>query len=213
MNLWTLNLWSIHSLRILAPTSVVCTPYLRSVVRQEQTQVPRLRGLNLLEATLNSASRHQYRSSNTNILQHSELSTSQVHFIPQLLRANLSAHTKTLQQPTAVMTDAQLYDEQFSITSIDPGKYDRVARIAGTSTDNSTIITLDINTDLFPLAVGDGFHLLLASTLNLDGSKDEDLERGGWRENRGTASLADQFDYVCYGKVYKFEDGEDGEVM
>lgn len=110
------------------------------------------------------------------------------------------------------MSDATLYDDTFSITSIDPGKYDRVARAAGTSQDNTTIMTLDINTDLFPLAVGEGVALVLASTLNMDGSKDEDLERGGWRENKGL-SLADQYDYVCYGKVYKFEDGEDGEVM
>jgi len=25
--------------------------------------------------------------------------------------------------------------------------------------------------------------------------------------------LADMFDYVCHGKIYKFEDGEDGQSM
>jgi DNA-directed RNA polymerase I, II, and III subunit RPABC3 len=109
------------------------------------------------------------------------------------------------------MADAALYEDSFSITSHDPGKYDRVARVAGTSSDNTTIMTLDINTDLYPLVVGDSVQLMIASTLNLDGTKDE-MERTGWREKKGP-SLADSYDYVCYGKVYKFEDGEDGEIM
>lgn len=29
----------------------------------------------------------------------------------------------------------------------------------------------------------------------------------------GDASLADMFDYVCHGKIYKFEDGDDGEKI
>jgi len=49
------------------------------------------------------------------------------------------------------------------------------------------------------------------STLNLDGSKDD--EKGSWRENRGEQTLADLWDYVCYGKVYRFEEGADGEVI
>jgi DNA-directed RNA polymerase I, II, and III subunit RPABC3 len=108
------------------------------------------------------------------------------------------------------MADSQLYEDAFSITTVDPGKYDRVARVAGTSQDNNTIITLDINTELYPLSIGDHVQLLLASTLNLDGSKEE--EEKGWREIKGP-SLADAWDYVCYGKVYKFEEGDDGDVM
>lgn len=110
------------------------------------------------------------------------------------------------------MADAALYEDTFSITDSDPGKYDRVARLAGTSSDSSVIITLDINIDLYPVSQGDTVQLLLASTLNPDGSKDEDMERGGWREKKG-ASLADQWDYVCYGKVYQFDEGEDGQIM
>jgi DNA-directed RNA polymerase I, II, and III subunit RPABC3 len=108
------------------------------------------------------------------------------------------------------MADSQLYEDAFLVTTVDPGKYDRVARVAGTSQDKNTIITLDINTDLYPLAIGDHVQLLLASTLNLDGTKDD--EEKGWREIKGP-NLADAWDYVCHGKVYKFEEGDEGEVM
>jgi len=114
------------------------------------------------------------------------------------------------------MAEVSLFDESFHISSFDPGKYDRVGRIAGTSPDMNTIMTLDINTDLYPISPNENIQFMLASTLNLDGTKDEDMEKGGWRDGRAGASLADQFDYVCYGKVYKFDESADAsgaEVM
>lgn len=58
--------------------------------------------------------------------------------------------------------------------------------------------------------------MVLASSLALDGSKDDSK---GWRDvgragHGGEATLADMFDYVCHGKLYKFEDGdESGQTM
>lgn len=111
--------------------------------------------------------------------------------------------------------DSQLFDEHFTVTAIDHSKYDRVARIGATSHDSQTTFTLDINTDLYPCAIGESLHMVLASTLSLDGSKDDDK---GWRDvarsgHGGEATLADLFDYVCHGKIYKFEDGDDGNMM
>jgi hypothetical protein len=108
------------------------------------------------------------------------------------------------------MADAQLYEDTFSVDSIDNGNYDRVTRITSTCSDGTTVLTLDVNTDLYPLATGDSFSLLLASTLNLDGSKEE--ADASWREQRGP-SLADGWDYVCYGKIYKFDESEDNDTM
>jgi len=73
---------------------------------------------------------------------------------------------------------------------------------------------VDINTELYPCAVGDRVHMVLASTLALDGSKEEGGNaKGGWRDvGRGVGSLADMYEYVAYGKVYRFEEGE-GEGM
>jgi DNA-directed RNA polymerase I, II, and III subunit RPABC3 len=111
--------------------------------------------------------------------------------------------------------DSQLFDEHFTITKVDNQKYDRVARISGISHDSLTFMTLDINTELFPSAKGEPLHMVLATSLALDGSKDDGR---GWRDvarsgQGGEATLADMFDYVCHGKIYKFEDGEDGQSM
>ncbi len=38
------------------------------------------------------------------------------------------------------------------------------------------------------------------------------MARAGGRWGGGEASLADMFDYVCHGKIYRFEEGE-GENM
>jgi DNA-directed RNA polymerase I, II, and III subunit RPABC3 len=107
------------------------------------------------------------------------------------------------------MADSQLFEETFNITSRNDQKYDRVSRLFGTSTDSSTTMSLDINHELYPTTVGENIQMVLATTLNLDGTKDEK----GWRENsRGDSTLADMYDYVCYGKVYRFEEG-DGDNM
>ncbi|KAF2721536.1 RNA polymerase [Polychaeton citri CBS 116435] len=101
--------------------------------------------------------------------------------------------------------DTQLYEDGFTITQVIDGKYDRVMRVHGTSSDNQTSITLDLNSELYPLQTGEQITLLLATTLNLDGTKDEGK---GWREKAGETTLADLYDYVCFGKMYRFEAGE-----
>lgn len=114
-------------------------------------------------------------------------------------------------------SDATLFEDHFTIGAIDQSKYDRVARISATSHDSQTTFTLDINTELYPCAVGDTLTMALASSLSMDGSKDDTK---GWRDvARGTqggaadATLADIYDYVCHGKIYKFEDGTDGSMI
>lgn len=104
------------------------------------------------------------------------------------------------------MADAQIYEETFNITSVNSQKYDRVARIAGTSSSHNTQMTLDINTELYPIGVGENIQLVLASTLSLDGTKDE----RGWKDlsRTGESTLADLYDYVCRGKIYRFEEGQ-----
>jgi DNA-directed RNA polymerase I, II, and III subunit RPABC3 len=111
--------------------------------------------------------------------------------------------------------DSQLFDDHFTVTAYDQSKYDRVARIGATSHDSQTVVTLDVNIELFPCVVGERLHVVLATSLALDGSKDDGR---GWRDagrsgHGGEATLADMFDYVCHGKIYKFEDGEDGQTM
>lgn len=114
--------------------------------------------------------------------------------------------------------DSQLFEDSFTITEVDQSKYDRVARLYATSTDAQTVVTLDINVELFPCHVGENLTVVLATTLALDGSREE-MDKG-WRDltkagapGSGESTLADMYDYVCHGKIYKFEDGDDGQTM
>jgi len=111
------------------------------------------------------------------------------------------------------MADSQLYDEIFTLSALNAAKYDRVARISGLSLDRSTSFSLDINTELYPCQPGESVSLVLASTLSLTGSDSADGEGGperGWRDlsRSGEATLADAYDYVMRGKVYKFDRAE-----
>ena len=106
--------------------------------------------------------------------------------------------------------DSQLFDDTFHITDLNAAKYDRVSRITGTSVGMDVTLTLDVNTQLYPVAVNDTVNIVLASTLSLDGTKDDGK---GWRETaNGVETLASMYDYVCHGKIYRFEEGE-GENM
>lgn len=110
--------------------------------------------------------------------------------------------------------DATLFEEGFTVTTYNQEKYDRVARISCTSIDSQTLLELDINIELFPCNEGDTLHVVLTTTLSPDGSKEDDK---GWRDvgksGDGPATLADLYDYVCYGKIYKFEETFDGNTM
>lgn len=110
--------------------------------------------------------------------------------------------------------DATLFEESFTVTDYDQSKYDRVARISCTSGDSQTVMTLDINIELFPCAVSDSLHVVLATTLSLDGSKEDEK---GWRDvgkgGDAPATIADLYDYVCHGKIYRFEETYDGSTM
>ena len=106
-------------------------------------------------------------------------------------------------------TDAALYEDSFQITTVLDGTYDAVARVMGITSASDTSLTLDINSELFPLQSGDQITMLIATTLNLDGTKDE----RGWRDKNHEETLASLWDYVCYGKVYKHHDPGDGANM
>ncbi|KAH8681625.1 hypothetical protein BX600DRAFT_505288 [Xylariales sp. PMI_506] len=110
--------------------------------------------------------------------------------------------------------DAVLFEEALTITDYNQNKYDRVARISASSSDNQTLIQLDINIELFPCHKGENIHVVLATTLSLDGQRGSAEEEKGWRDVKdGESTLADMYDYVCHGKIYKFEDGADGHSL
>ncbi|KAK3202592.1 hypothetical protein GRF29_154g134813 [Pseudopithomyces chartarum] len=110
------------------------------------------------------------------------------------------------------MSDAQVFEDTFTINDVNTDKYDRVARLKGVSQDNSVDLILDINTELFPVERGEALDILLANTIRLDGVKDD--AKSGWRDvQKGDQqTLADMYDYVCHGKVYRVTGDESSGV-
>ncbi|KAI0283447.1 hypothetical protein BGY98DRAFT_952452 [Russula aff. rugulosa BPL654] len=114
-----------------------------------------------------------------------------------------------------------VFDDIFEIEEIDKDgkKFDRVSRLIGKSRNYSMVLTLDYNCEIFPLEVGQNVVLALASSLardpavSQDGTVEEDRDRDVWRpDGKGRRGFEDDYDYVMYGRVYRFDPGDDDEV-
>lgn len=102
--------------------------------------------------------------------------------------------------------DSVQFEDFFNITAInkDGKKFDKVSRLNAVSENYQVELILDVNTEIYPMKTGEKFTLLLARTLSLNGSIPEN--EGSFDLNRmSQKSLADGYDYVMYGKVYKAE--------
>ncbi|KIJ68285.1 hypothetical protein HYDPIDRAFT_124610 [Hydnomerulius pinastri MD-312] len=111
-----------------------------------------------------------------------------------------------------------VFDDIFTINAIDKEgkKFDRVSRLYARSKNYDMDMTLDYNTELLPLSDGQSFAMALASSLardggaptGADGADAEDKDRDIWRpDGKGRRGLEEDYDYVMYGKVYKFDGG------
>ncbi|KAG2117762.1 RNA polymerase I [Suillus discolor] len=110
-----------------------------------------------------------------------------------------------------------VFDDIFTTDAIDKDgkKFDRVSRLYARSKNYDMDLTLDYNIELFPLVNGDSFAMALASSLSRDGGAPtadgegaEDKDRDVWRpDGKGRRGLEEDYDYVMYGKVYKFDTG------
>ena len=80
-------------------------------------------------------------------------------------------------------------------------------------------LTLDYNCEIFPLEIGQNVVLALASSLardaavSQDGTVEEDRDRDVWRpDGKGQRGFEDDYDYVMYGRVYRFDPGKEDVV-
>jgi len=99
---------------------------------------------------------------------------------------------------------AIIFEDFFEVKDIDPDgkKFDRVSRLYCLSENYEMELWLDLNTDIYPMDMEhQKFSFALASTLNLDGSPDEGVFDASER-----STLADKFEYVMYGKVFKYQE-------
>ncbi|CAK9134853.1 unnamed protein product [Ilex paraguariensis] len=67
-----------------------------------------------------------------------------------------------------------LFEDIFVVDKLDPDgkKFDKVSRIEAMSEQFDMYMQLDVNTEIYRMHVGEKFMMVLASTLNLDGTPD-----------------------------------------
>ena len=92
-----------------------------------------------------------------------------------------------------------------------------VSRISATSYVNQLAIELDVNTDIYPMTAGSTYKLVIASSVNADGSDKFDIIQyqnlGSSAASGGMGALIDQYDYVMNGKIFKYQPGESDKTM
>lgn len=67
-------------------------------------------------------------------------------------------------------------------------------------------LELDVNSDLFRVEPPQKIVVVLARSLAMDGSTDDE----GYDAYSNKPSLADKFEYVMYGRVFKFQQDHSG---
>lgn len=114
--------------------------------------------------------------------------------------------------------DGELFNDIFIIESLDvhnkdadgngtlDKKFDKVSRIDAKSNTYDTMLTLDVNMELYPLRENERVRLLLATKL---GGDDEVSDLPGYDPTKPLSDRADKFDYIMYGKIYKYSEHEE----
>ena len=107
-----------------------------------------------------------------------------------------------------------LFEDIFEVTALNPDgkRFDSVNRIDATGTTYECQLLLDINSQIYSIKDGEKITLVLASTLNLDGTPDDHLSYTPIGSS-GEASLADTYDYVMHGRVFEMEYKQGGIVV
>ncbi|KAL3900108.1 MAG: hypothetical protein SGCHY_001582 [Lobulomycetales sp.] len=98
----------------------------------------------------------------------------------------------------------KLFEDYFEVSDLDREgkKFDRVSRINAVNDNQDIELVLDVNTEIYQLNIADKIQLLCTSQLDESLPNDNDQ----WRSTKN--SIADDFPYVCHGKVYKFDESD-----
>ena len=112
------------------------------------------------------------------------------------------------------MSSSLLFEDIFEVTELNPDgkKFETVNRLAATGTTYECDLLLDINCQIYSVKAGEKRTVVLASTLNLDGTPDDHFSYNS--SAKGTEpSLADAYDYVMHGRVFEMEYKKDGMIV
>ena len=116
----------------------------------------------------------------------------------------------------------KLIEDTFYVSDINKdGKvFEKVSRISGKTETNKLEIELDVNTDIYPMAKGQYYALVLANSLTADGVEEFDLFRHANTNSAADhpmqgSNLIDQYDYVMHGKIFedKLQEEKEGQML
>lgn len=112
------------------------------------------------------------------------------------------------------MSSSLLFEDIFEVTELNPDgkKFESVNRLAATGTTYECDLLLDINCQIYSVKAGEKRTVVLASTLNLDGTPDDHFSYNS-SANGTEPSLADAYDYVMHGRVFEMEYKKDGMIV
>ncbi|XP_021907482.1 DNA-directed RNA polymerases II, IV and V subunit 8B-like [Carica papaya] len=100
--------------------------------------------------------------------------------------------------------------DTFFVDNINPDgkKFDKVSRIEARSEKLDLYMQLDVNTEVYPIKEKSNYVVLLTPSLNEDGST-----AVNYHNLDGRGSIADKFEYIMYGKLYKISERGSGENL
>ncbi|XP_055338028.1 DNA-directed RNA polymerases I, II, and III subunit RPABC3-like [Paramacrobiotus metropolitanus] len=101
-----------------------------------------------------------------------------------------------------------IFEDIFDVKDIDPDgkKFDRVSRLFCESESFKMDLILDVNTQIYPMELGEKFRMVVASSLG--DSTDREMPEDGEYRDISKFPRAEQYEYIMYGKVYRLE-GDD----
>jgi DNA-directed RNA polymerase I, II, and III subunit RPABC3 len=105
-----------------------------------------------------------------------------------------------------------LFEDNLRITEIDKdGKaFDKVSRVEGITEDSNCKIVLDVNSDVYPVSKENYYTILITKSLNADGTPSANTFSIDMYTKKN--SLMDKYDYVTYGKIFKYSEETNGKV-
>jgi DNA-directed RNA polymerase I, II, and III subunit RPABC3 len=105
-----------------------------------------------------------------------------------------------------------LFEDNITVTTVDKeGKvFDKVSRIEAKADDTDCKLVLDINSELYPMYKDSGYSILISKSIYADGSPSPTHFNYDMYTKKN--SLVDRYDYVTYGKIFKYSEENDGKV-
>ena len=105
------------------------------------------------------------------------------------------------------MSKIILFSSTFKVERMDDSRFDKVARFYCTS--QGTNLFVDINVDVYPVQKNNELVVTFASTILKNGAPVPDTYDPTLFEQE---TLADDYEYVMYGKVFKFINEKDKKI-